>query len=527
MFSSALMPFVQALLRDNPRKYIRPANTQKVITYLTSVFLCTRRSKITTIPSIFMEMVPPELAPLVSEVAHDNALGRISVEIFKQLINGAFAPSTVYEMPVLLLFFADLVICGTIDEDVMRLLVLLLSNMEDRSNAFLRALELIPEYCTEIASLNPKFFPLFISHISNELASHSCSNQRFALLIRILALIMIATLDDSIFQCCFLIMDAAMTDPLHKAIITESIIFVIVHRGKFDGSWSLRNDLTLFAVRDPEPVLGLALNGDHFIVQPSGATGSCVYSVRPTNPSLFSAPKVQIASPTIGGFLQTPGSAFLLGLGPEVSATADAPPLRKLVDASPQARPAEIAVIYVGPRHGDQLAIPWDQTSSSFHEFVSSLGSYVEDPDPVLVWQNHYYKVVFEVAPLLQSVVSDADRSAFMDRRVAIVWVDHHIFPPLDFFSERTAVVIFVQPTDSALFVRVAVMKREKSVVFGIVDRPIVVARSFVPFIVRWTAIFAAAEIADTEALNEEGEAGCSALGAQIPLRTPMPFSVF
>jgi hypothetical protein len=283
------------------------------------------------------------------------------------------------------------------------------------------------------------------------------------------------------------------------------------------------SDLSLFTIRDA--IIGLALNGDHFVVQSSGATGSCAYSVRPKR-STWPPSNGQTVNTTIAPFLQTPGAAFLLGLAGDVSALAMAPPVGQLIEVSQQAKRTNIAVVYVGPRHEDQLAIPWERTSTSFREFVSSMGTFVDDADRVVTWQSHYHRVVFEVAPLLPLVVSNQDRTRIQNLRVAIVWVDQNLFPPLDFFSENTAVAVFVQPTDSALFIRIAVMKRCQGMAFGLIDQPIVVSRSFVPFVVTWTAIFAATKIDDAGALDGETEALRRILWEQIPRGVPMPFTV-
>jgi hypothetical protein len=42
---------------------------------------------------------------------------------------------------------------------------------------------------------------------------------------------------------------------------------VIANRGKFDGACRPVDDLSLFLVRDGESVIGVDLNGDHFILQ--------------------------------------------------------------------------------------------------------------------------------------------------------------------------------------------------------------------------------------------------------------------
>jgi hypothetical protein len=102
------------------------------------------------------------------------------------------------------------------------------------------------------------------------------------------------------------------------------------------------------------------------------------------------------------------------------------------------------------------------------------------------------YKAIYHVAPLLrlehpeQMVMTKVENC-----RVAIVWAENRAFDVKQFFNDRTAVVIVVQPMDNANCVGIAVKKRDNSLRFGICDQPIVVSKALAGVIVEWTAVFA------------------------------------
>jgi hypothetical protein len=456
-----------------------------------------------------MQDIPENLASLVVEIARENTIGKISAELLKQLFNGAFVAPDAFEMPVLLLIFADLLRSGTIDNDIHRMFVLLLDSLEERSLEFFQALEIIPGYYNEFLTAKPDFFDVLISRVYNFMATDRCPLARFAILAHVLASVMVVTQEDRIFQYCSVLFQREASNPERELILKIASNFVITNRWAFDGE-TRKEDMKVVLVRAPDSIFGVALNGDHFVID----TGRTAYSV--TSGKSNDGPNPTEEANLFRQFLDTPSSAFLIGMASEIpggslkvlSSNADLAPLvNEIFDSPRQWRRSEFSVFYIGP----------SKSSERFRGFLSGIGTFTDSSEPVVVWQNLRHKAFFHV------VSSPPDRP----RRVAVAWVEQRGLPLGELFSEETKALIIAQPTDSAGFVRLSVRKRDARMRFGMIDKPVVVSRGFAAFVVRWTALLAAPEVDAAVAAEDGWQNEQDALWRQLPAGTPLPFQLF
>jgi hypothetical protein len=109
-----------------------------------------------------MENVPMESRDFVLQIASKNKIGKISVEMIQQLANGSLVRRGALEMPIMLMLLGDLIECGTIDGDVLRMFISLLESIDSRSAQFLQTLWIIPDFYSDFLAAKPDFIDIFI-----------------------------------------------------------------------------------------------------------------------------------------------------------------------------------------------------------------------------------------------------------------------------------------------------------------------------------------------------------------------------